>query len=181
MDDFKCECVSLLLLLVSLCREKFKCMLTNVKGDYFCSVKIANPPDDDYPDLLDDLDEFEIKLCHNKKDGSENCELLNNAYRPQDNSKEHIVLISTSLTISRHSTYSYIPFFLKTCLWCMFVFNVSSHQLNQTHRAASQLTTTQVNGASPGRVPMSNIVLSPLWAIAWTISSSSSREETKTK
>ncbi|KAE8284357.1 Interleukin-9 receptor [Larimichthys crocea] len=82
-------------------QEKFKCMLTNVKGDYFCSVKIANPPDDDYPDLLDDLDEFEIKLCHNKKDGSENCELLNNAYRPQDNIKPNT---PCCLTVNHNSS-----------------------------------------------------------------------------
>ncbi|XP_034716867.1 interleukin-21 receptor isoform X1 [Etheostoma cragini] len=64
-------------------RNKFVCMLKNTNGDYFCSVNTSNPmPDDDYSEPFDDLDSFEISLCHNKTDGSELCEKLDDNYEP---------------------------------------------------------------------------------------------------
>lgn len=62
----------------------------------------------------------------------------------------------------------------------MFVFNVSSLQLNQMHRAASQSPTTQVNTTSPGETPMRKLVSTPICSTTSSISSITTKEETNT-
>lgn len=121
------------------------CMLTNTNGDYFCSVKIHDPvPDDDYLDILEDSDNYEILLCHNQKNGSEICEVLDKKYSPVQNSKEHTDLLSQPDT---QNTFIDIQ---KKYMCGVCLFYMCPHQLNQTHRAASPLATTQVNDTSPG-------------------------------
>lgn len=60
------------------------CLLTKTNGEYFCSVKISNPEPDDDPETFSDLDMYEISLCRN-----ETCEVLENEYQVDMNSKEH--------------------------------------------------------------------------------------------
>ncbi|XP_071393199.1 interleukin-21 receptor isoform X2 [Centroberyx affinis] len=65
--------------------EKYVCMLSNTNGYDFCSV---NTKECD-PDALNFLDSdiFEIFLCHDTRDESKSCELLNDKYTPRKNIK----------------------------------------------------------------------------------------------
>ncbi len=85
------------------------CVLTNTNGDYFCTVTTSTPipPDDDYLDIFDDTDNFEISLCHNQKDGSEICEVLDDKYSPVTKSKEHAGLLSEPDTQEHIHRYYY--------------------------------------------------------------------------
>ncbi|XP_047465040.1 interleukin-21 receptor [Mugil cephalus] len=61
------------------------CSLTNTDGIYFCSCnKSQSVPDDS---VFTDLDVYEISLCHEQKDGTDVCEMLNDAYLPSKNIK----------------------------------------------------------------------------------------------
>lgn len=79
-----------LCLLIALCRTTLVCMLTKTDEYYFCSVQKPNtrPDNDPYPDIFDDLDAFEISLCHSQTE-TEICEQLEEEYEPVKNSKEH--------------------------------------------------------------------------------------------
>ncbi|XP_028423239.1 interleukin-21 receptor isoform X1 [Perca flavescens] len=85
-------------------KNTFVCMLKNTNGDYFCSVNTFNPmPDDDnhYSEHFDDLDSFKISLCHNKTDGSELCEKLDDEYTPVTNIKPNA---PCCLTVTHNSS-----------------------------------------------------------------------------
>lgn len=47
--------------------------------------------DDDYEFLetYTDIESFKISLCHNQDNGSDICKVLDDKYRPFQNSKEH--------------------------------------------------------------------------------------------
>lgn len=75
------------------------------------------------------------------------------------------------------NTFTRVYLSIKKVFWClMFVCDVSSHQLNQTHRAASQFATTQVNTTSPGKAPTRNSKTTPAWSTASSISFITSKE-----
>lgn len=78
-----------------------------------CSVN----RDDGSEDTFVDMDIFELSLCHSQKNFSETCELLEEEYSPEMNSKEHTGLFSQQ-NIQLEDT-------LQMC-GCMSVFNVIS-------------------------------------------------------
>ncbi|XP_049419413.1 interleukin-21 receptor [Epinephelus fuscoguttatus] len=79
------------------------CMLTKTDEYYFCSVQKPNtrPDNDPYPDIFDDLDAFEISLCHNQTE-TEICEQLEEEYEPVKNIKPNP---PCCLTVSHNSSH----------------------------------------------------------------------------
>uniref|UniRef100_UPI003AABA382 LOW QUALITY PROTEIN: interleukin-21 receptor n=1 Tax=Centroberyx gerrardi TaxID=166262 RepID=UPI003AABA382 len=63
--------------------EKYVCMLSNTNGYHFCSLN-TNEHDPDALNFLD-TDIFEISLCHNTRNGSKSCKLLDDKYTPRRN------------------------------------------------------------------------------------------------
>ncbi|KAM6897504.1 interleukin-21 receptor [Xenentodon cancila] len=84
--------------------KKFECRLKKTTHGYFCSNKTTSmmPHDDDYPDIFTDTDAYAISLCHNKDDGSETCELLDDVYTPVTNIKPNA---PCCLTVSHNSSH----------------------------------------------------------------------------
>lgn len=163
-----------MLLVSSLCRKKFVCMLTHSNGNYSCSVKTFDPePGDHYGETFDDTDIYEISLCHNQNNESETCEPLIKEYAPDKNGRK---------PANKDSSLNYIR--RTDVCWSMsfwFGLHLSPFQLNQTPPAASESATTQVDTTSAGRVPMRSTVLSLLCQRTWSISSVSTDKLTNRK
>ncbi|XP_040923223.1 interleukin-21 receptor [Toxotes jaculatrix] len=86
-------------------QQTFVCTLTKTSEDYFCSVKTSDPTldDEDYFDPYTDIDTFEISLCHNQRDGSEICDILDDKYTPSTNIKPNApCCLSVSHNSSQH-------------------------------------------------------------------------------
>ncbi|XP_028264055.1 interleukin-21 receptor [Parambassis ranga] len=66
--------------------DVYKCVLMRTNKGYFCSVWASDDPDGDHcSETFTDTDSFDISLCHNQNDGSENCQHLDEKYEPSKN------------------------------------------------------------------------------------------------
>ncbi|XP_051273984.1 interleukin-21 receptor [Dicentrarchus labrax] len=73
--------------------EEFECKLTKINEDYFCSVEISSP--------FDDQDIYKISLCHKQNDGSKICDVLDDEYIPVEYIKPNA---PCCLTVSHNSS-----------------------------------------------------------------------------
>ncbi|XP_029382919.1 interleukin-21 receptor isoform X2 [Echeneis naucrates] len=83
-----------------------KVILEKIDEDYFCSVKISYPMDDDdddsdYVEVFGDIETFQISFCHNQNNGSEPCKTMVRRYKPSTNIKPNT---PCCLTVSHNSS-----------------------------------------------------------------------------